>query len=130
MSKSYLLDTHTLLWFLSGDKSISGEVRSIICSASNKCYISIASLWEMAIKIKLGKLSLAVEFEEIANALYENDIQIMQITFDHILELMRLEEVHRDPFDRIIISTAKHEKIPVISRDINFSRYTALEVIW
>lgn len=96
MSKSFLLDTHTLLWFLSGDESLSKKAKSKIIDSSNSCYVSIASLWEIAIKIKLGKLQLGIDFKELANLLYESNIEILQITFEHITEIISLEEIHRD----------------------------------
>ena len=130
MRKSYLIDTHVLLWFLSGDDSISETAKNIMLDSSNRCYVSIASLWEIAIKIKLGKLTIDSSFEKLADLLYDNDIEIMQITFDHVVGIMNLEDVHRDPFDRIIISKAKFENIPVISKDQNFPKYKGLQVIW
>lgn len=130
MNKSYLLDTHTLLWFLSGDDALSYQSKKLIFNTSNKCYVSIASLWEIAIKMNLGKLTIDFDFKGFAELLYENDIDILQITFDHILELMNLEDVHRDPFDRIIISLAKYENLSIITKDKNFSKYSDLNVVW
>ncbi len=130
MQPSFLLDTHTLLWFLSGDDSLSENVKSIILDRSNKSFISIASLWEIAIKINLGKLTLDTDFREFANLLYDNDIEILQITFDHVLELMHLEIIHRDPFDRIIISQSKFEGLTLLSKDQHFKGYKELDVIW
>ncbi len=130
MKAAYLVDTHALLWFLSGDDSISENAKSILLDPTNRCYVSIASLWEIAIKIKLGKLSIDTDFQQLAELLYQNDIEIIQITFEHIGGLMDLEDVHRDPFDRIIISKAIVEDIPVITKDQNFPKYKKLKVIW
>ncbi len=130
MNQAYLLDTHTLLWFLSGSEALSSSSKKLISNSSNKCYVSIASLWEIAIKINLGKLTIDFDFKGFAELLYENDIEILQITFDHILELMNLEDVHRDPFDRIIISLAKYENLSIITKDKNFSKYSDLNLVW
>ena len=126
----FLLDTHTLLWFLSGNNSISKKAKNIILDRKNKCYVSIASLWEIAIKIKLDKLSIDTRFKELSDLLNQNDIEILPITFEHICNLLDLEEAHRDPFDRIIISTAKTENISVITKDGNFKGYKNLEILW
>ncbi|MDN5202316.1 type II toxin-antitoxin system VapC family toxin [Fulvivirgaceae bacterium BMA10] len=130
MTNAFLLDTHTLLWFLEGSTKLSQKVKNTILDKSNSCYISMASLWEMAIKIKLGKLELEIEFQQLAELLYQNNINIIQISFEHIQHLLKLEDVHRDPFDRIIISQAIFEKLIVISKDENFSKYKELKVIW
>lgn len=126
----FLLDTHTLLWFLSGNNSISKKAKNIILDRKNKCYISIASLWEIAIKIGLDKLSIETEFEGLADLLFQNDIEILPITFEHVSHLINLEDIHRDPFDRIIIATAKVETMPILTKDRNFQEYKAVDIIW
>lgn len=126
----FLLDTHALLWFLSGDNSISEKAKNIIQDTNNKCYLSIASLWEISIKIKLQKLSISTRFESLADLLHQNDIEVLPINFEHICHLLDIEDIHRDPFDRIIISTAQTENIPIITKDSSFLKYKNLEVIW
>jgi PIN domain nuclease of toxin-antitoxin system len=130
MKTSYLLDTHTLLWFLSGDKSLSTKSKSIIDNTANECFVSIVSIWEIAIKINLNKLSLDIVFEDLGNVLLENDIGILQISFGHLVELMKLEDIHSDPFDRIIIAQCKNEQLQVISKDKVFRKYSDLKVVW
>ncbi len=130
MKENFLLDTHTLLWFLGGDKSLSNKSFNIIKSTSNRCFVSIASLWEIAIKINLGKLKLETDFNSFGEVLYNNDIDILQITFEHLSELMSPENIHNDPFDRILISQAKHEKIPIITKDAHIHNYSNVEAIW
>jgi len=126
----YLLDTHTLLWFLSGDDRMSAESKNIISDPKNHCYISIASLWEIAIKIKIGKLKLTFELNELATYLFKNNIEILPIGFEHILETLNLEDHHRDPFDRIILAQAKCERLALISKDENFAKYDHIKLIW
>lgn len=106
VENSFLLDTHTLLWFLSADEQLSSEARHNIAALQNKCFISIASLWEIAIKIKIGKLHFQFDLQELGVHLDRNNIELLPITFEHILEPMDLEDQHRDPFDRIMIAQA------------------------
>lgn len=130
MVDSYLLDTHVLLWFLSGDGRMSNTSLRLVSSPDNRCFVSIASLWEIAVKIKIGKLNLSIEFRDLVNTLNDNNIETLPITFDHILETMNLEDHHRDPFDRIILAQAKHEVLTIISKDENFEKYSNIKLIW
>jgi PIN domain nuclease of toxin-antitoxin system len=130
VNSSYLLDTHTLLWFLSGDERISSKSRNVISDPEDRCFVSIASLWEMAIKTKIGKLDLPFDLNALANHLFKNNIKILPIALEHILETVNLEDQHRDPFDRIIIAQAKYERLTIISKDENFLRYAHIKLIW
>lgn len=130
MGNFYLLDTHALLWFMSGDELISPKSREIISDPNNRCFISIASLWEMAIKIKTGKLDLAFGLKELASYLTRNKIEVLPIAFEHILETLNLEDHHRDPFDKLILAQAKFERLTIISKDENFPKYAHIKVIW
>lgn len=130
MENSYVLDTHTLLWFLNGDVQLSSKAKETIVAPQNKCFISIASLWEIAIKIKLGKLTLQFDLQELALHLNRNNIELLPIAFEHILETMDLEDQHRDPFDRIIIAQAKFEKLVIITKDTNFHKYQSIKLLW
>lgn len=124
-----LLDTHTLIWFLDGNKKISQTARNHIEKSENVSFVSIASIWEMAIKISLGKLQMSVDFEKLSELIVGNGFQILPIRFEHTLEVSRLPFHHRDPFDRIIISQGIVDKMPVISADGNFDAYS-VERIW
>lgn len=127
---AFLLDTHTFIWFINGDASLLPEkVIKEIKNLNNQCYISVASLWEIAIKIKLNKLSLVSDFNKIAGFLTENQIEILPITFEHILALNDLEFHHRDPFDRIIIAQGISEEFTILTKDQNFSLYEAI-ILW
>jgi len=118
-----LLDTHTFLWFLSGDSELSKQARMFIENPENENYISIASFWEIAIKNSLGKLTLDVPFAELKTEAIKNSFQILPITFEDTLQLNTLPFHHRDPFDRIIISQAKENNLVLLSCDSNFSPY-------
>src|SRR5579875_3555770 len=101
-----LLDTHSFIWFLNGNEQLSQTVKDTITNTSNRCLLSIASLWEIAIKSSLGKLDLKGDFNQIANFLSNNNIELLTISFEHLQQLMQLPFHHRDPFDRILIAQA------------------------
>jgi PIN domain nuclease of toxin-antitoxin system len=98
-----LLDTHTFLWFLEGNKDLSVKARTSIESLENVKFVSIASIWEVAIKLNLGKLKLDVGLQGLKNELLKNNFEILPLDFQHISSLTKLEDIHKDPFDRIII---------------------------
>ena len=120
----YLLDTHTLLWFLKGDKKLSDKSRRLIDNPHNKKFLSIASLWEITIKVSLGKLVLDKPFEKLfPEQLHFNRIEILDITVDSLIKLTTLPFHHRDPFDRLIIAQSFVEGLPVIGVDTVFDAY-------
>jgi PIN domain nuclease of toxin-antitoxin system len=125
-----LLDTHTFLWFLGGNKDLSAIARSSIENVENAKFISIASIWEMAIKLNLGKLKLDISLEDLKTELLKYNFEILPLDFEHIIGLSKLEDIHKDPFDRIIISQAIAENLTLISADANFSAYKSLNLLW
>jgi PIN domain nuclease of toxin-antitoxin system len=126
----YLLDTHTFLWFISDDAQLSAEAVAAITSPDTIKYISIASLWEIAIKLNIGKLELDMPYSALRDQIEINGFEILPIVFKHTVALSALQQHHGDPFDRIIISQAIFEKITVISKDKNFAKYIELKVLW
>ena len=120
----YLLDTHTLLWFLKGDKKLSDKALRLIDSPRNSKFLSIVSLWEIAVKVSLGKLVLNKPFEKLfPEQLHFNRIEILDITVDSLIKLTTLPFHHRDPFDRLIIAQALVEDLPIIGTDAAFDAY-------
>ena len=120
----YLLDTHTLLWFIADDRRLSDNARELIESQSNDIFISTASLWEIAIKVNIGKLVLDKPFEQVfPEELRLNNIEILDITVDSLIKLTTLPYHHRDPFDRLIIAQALVGYFPIIGVDENFDTY-------
>lgn len=119
-----LLDTHTFIWFISGDQALPQRALNAIKDTDNKCYISIASIWEIAIKFSLKKLELKSDFDNIIDFLAANDIEILPINFQHLQKVIGLEFHHRDPFDRIIIAQGLVENLTIITKDENFPKYT------
>jgi len=124
-----LLDTHSFIWFLNGDEQLPQNLKSSIADTSNKCFLSIASLWEIAIKSSLGKLELKGDFNRIAGFLSDNDIELLPISFEHLQRLIQLPFHHRDPFDRIIIAQALTERLPTATKDEIFPDY-GVNCIW
>jgi PIN domain nuclease of toxin-antitoxin system len=124
-----LIDTHIFIWFINGDKQLPKKTREIIADTDNKCFISIASIWEIAIKFSLGKLKLKSDFEKIADFLLDNDIEILSLSFEHIQQLLKLDFHHHDPFDRIIIAQGIEEDITIITKDREFILYD-VNTLW
>ena len=124
----YLIDTHTAIWFFNGDQKLSEKAKQIICDRSNPIYLSVASAWEVAIKISIGKLD---EIESVVNFLQDvkiNDITILPINPSHLTILETLPKIHRDPFDRLIIATAIAEQMTLITADENIVKYEVPKV--
>ncbi|GAA4369150.1 type II toxin-antitoxin system VapC family toxin [Hymenobacter saemangeumensis] len=126
---SNLLDTHTLIWFLNGDTSLSERARQAIQSPNALNFVSIASLWEIAIKLNLSKLELQMPFAEVINQLAANGFRVLPIDVADTLLLSTLPFHHRDPFDRIIICQGISSRLSILSKDQNFSYYD-VEVVW
>src|ERR1044072_6127677 len=100
-----LLDTHALLWFLRNDENLSLAAKNAILSAENQVWVSIASLWEIAIKVRLGKLMLPDSYEKVfPSQLMLDKMNCIAIEYEHLNRLSNLPLHHHDPFDRIIIA--------------------------
>ncbi len=121
----YLLDTHSSIWFITGDARLSAQARRLIDDEGNELWISVASLWEMAIKYSIGKLDLGRPFEALfPHQLKINSIEILGVTVDHLKAVCELPFHHRDPFDRLIIAQSQVEKLPIIGIDAIFDNYS------
>lgn len=120
-----LLDTHVFLWFIMGSSHLSADARALIEDESNRKFISVASLWEIAIKSSIGKLSLSAPFDQlIPQQLSSNGFELLPIEIAHLAAVATLPFHHRDPFDRLLIAQAVTEKMPVVSSDSAFDAYT------
>lgn len=127
---NYLLDTHTFLWFINADPSLSAPAQAAIESGTNDIFLSFASLWEMAIKVSLGKLIVPLPFAEfMQEQMRENGIILLQIQMAHIELVTRLPFHHRDPFDRLIIAQSLVDQIPIIGKDDIFDAY-GIQRLW
>ena len=119
-----LLDTHAFLWFLAGDSRLRVASRRRIENKANDKFLSIASIWEMAIKVSLGKLEIDDPLGEIVErGAGENGIALLGISKDHALRVGTLPWHHRDPFDRLLAAQAMHEGMGLLSGDSAFDAY-------
>jgi PIN domain nuclease of toxin-antitoxin system len=126
----FLLDTHSLLWFLTGDEGLSDRARRIIENPDCDILVSVACLWEIAIKQSLGKLKLARPFDALfPDQLASNSISLLGIRLAHLSEISRMPFHHRDPFDRLLVAQSLSEEIPLLSNDDTLDSY-GLERIW
>ncbi len=126
----FLLDTHTLLWFITGDSKLSSSARLLIEDTANDKFVSVVSLWEIAIKYGLGRLNLSDDFEKLfPHQLNINGFEQLAIENKHFYDFIRLPQHHSDPFDRLLIAQTISEKMSVISIDSAFDKY-AVSRIW
>jgi len=119
-----LLDTHALLWWLSDDPALTKPARRIIAQTANVMLVSAASLWEIATKVRLGKLPTAANFlTDFAGHLDREGFQILAISADHAVRAGLLPGPHKDPFDRMLIAQAQAENVPIVSNETLFDSY-------
>ena len=125
-----LLDTHTVLWFVEDAPALSVRAKAAIEDLDNTPAYSIASVWEMAIKVGLGKLAVSRPlYPEFARLMQEHGFEQLEISYRHASEVARLPWHHRDPFDRLLIAQAQVENLPIVSVDPAFDHY-AVTRIW
>lgn len=120
----FLLDTHTFLWFIANNPELSKAAKELLEDSDTELFLSYASLWEIAIKVSLGKLSLPEPFEVfVAEQLEVNSIELLSFSLKHISAVVSLPFHHRDPFDRLLAAQSLTEAIPLVSRDTIFDEY-------
>ena len=125
-----LLDTHIFLWWISDDSRLSDRAREVIGDGRNELFFSAASGWEISSKAGLGRLDVPEDLQRfIADQLSRNAIQVLPIYLSHALHTGSLPGHHRDPFDRILVSQAILEKLPLLSADPQISPYP-VQVVW
>jgi PIN domain nuclease of toxin-antitoxin system len=124
-----LIDTHAFLWFLAGDSKLRVPARRRIEDSRNERFLSIASVWEMAIKLSLGKLRLEDPLEDVVTrGTVETGIALLAISKDHAIRVATLPWYHHDPFDRLLIAQALEEDLAVLTRDDAFESYSVRRV--
>jgi len=124
-----LLDTHTFLWFVNDSPELS-QTASNLLESEKDLFVSVASLWEIAIKVNLKKLTLAKKYKQfIPQQLAINNIQTLNIELDHLANYVNLPLHHRDPFDRLIIAQAISENLAIVSVDNKFDFYE-IQRLW
>ncbi len=125
-----LLDTHTFLWFVSGDGRLSARARRRIEDPAHDKLLSVASVWEIAIKLSLGKLALSVSLDAlIQDGAIDNGIAMLDVRTEHALAVAHLPWHHRDPFDRLLVAQASVDALTLLSADAALDRY-AVARIW
>ncbi len=125
-----LLDTHAFLWLISGDDRLSKTAQKTFLDPGNILFFSAASLWEICIKISLGKLSLKSGWlKSIQDEMKVNTIQWLAIEMLHCVELTHLPFHHRDPFDRMLVAQAMVDDMQLLSRNSRLSSYE-IKRIW
>ena len=125
-----LLDTHTALWLINEPEKISSKVSSLLRNDDYDLFLSAASLWEVAIKVSLGKLTeLNGGVRTLIAHIAKLPIELIQITPSHIEIIESLPFIHRDPFDRALIATAKYENMTILTKDDNIQKYD-VSTIW
>ena len=125
-----LLDTHAFLWFVAGDTTLSARGRALIEDDANEKLVSLASLWEIAIKTSIGKLPLKKPFEQfIPEQLQRNGFQVFGLTVEHTAKVAALPLHHRDPFDRMLVAQCLVENLPLLSSDEPLDAY-GIQRLW
>ena len=124
----YLLDTHTLIWFLADAPELSSVARNTICSDVD-IYVSYASLWEMSIKKSLGKLRFPYTFKEIVDICNNESLQLLGINYLDLDIVEKLPFIHRDPFDRLLVAQAHSRNLIIITKDTIIPNYD-VTTIW
>ena len=124
-----LLDTHAFLWFVTGDRRLSRKARRAVEAADSELLISTASVWEVAIKASLGRLTLPTSIHHYFDDKVAAGFIILPIEWVHAAKVAELPFHHRDPFDRLIIAQGLVEGIPIVSGDPEFKSYGA-RIVW
>jgi PIN domain nuclease of toxin-antitoxin system len=123
-----LLDTHAFLWFLAGDRRLSRPAIKAI-EASDEWWLSAASVWELAIKSGLGRLTLPMPTVDYISAKMREGLKVLPIEWPHAAAVERLPPHHGDPFDRLIVAQAQFDRLTLVSRDRIFRKY-GVDVVW
>ena len=124
-----LLDTHALLWFSLDDTRLSIRAKSAMMDRNNDMLVSPATLWEVAIKVSLGKYELEEEFTSFfSRVLAGYNITLLPVAIEHAAAVTRLPSHHRDPFDRMLVAQAISEDIPIVSADRSLDAYSVTRI--
>jgi PIN domain nuclease of toxin-antitoxin system len=125
-----LLDTHVLLWWVEGNRTLPPKARAVLADQENECLVSLASVWELAIKAGLGKLKLTMPVQRyVTEHVAANGFRLLDIRMAHARRVESLEPHHGDPFDRLLVAQALEEELPMVSADPVFRKY-GVKRIW
>lgn len=125
-----LLDAHAFLWWATDFDRLPDPVRDIIAASDNEIFLSVVSVWEIAIKARLGKIQLPSHARQfLLEHMASNGFRSLPIERRHAVNLVDLPLHHKDPFDRMLISQSQVENLPILTGDRSFARYE-VEAIW
>jgi PIN domain nuclease of toxin-antitoxin system len=127
--KATLLDTHIAIWFFNGSPDLSETAKRVILDPDNRINVSVVSVWELAVKINVGKLKFTDGVAGFLKLIDSNGFRLLSITPKHLLGLERLPLYHRDPFDRILVATAISEEMDFVTADKDIPLYP-LRCVW
>jgi PIN domain nuclease of toxin-antitoxin system len=124
-----LLDTHALIWFLEGSSTLSLTAKNAILNQNNAKYISIVSIWEVVIKLSLGKIDLKMSLEDFIKLIENNGFILLHLSPNQIFQIVGMPFIHKDPFDRMLIAQCIADKLTLVSTDQYFSAYN-INILW
>jgi PIN domain nuclease of toxin-antitoxin system len=114
----FIADTHAFLWFITDSEQLSPKAKALLESSESERVLTVASIWEIAIKTSLGKLSFKKSLEEfLPEQIRLNYFQVLEISAEHALRVAGLPMLHRDPFDRMLVAQALVEQLPILSNE-------------
>lgn len=127
---NFLLDTHVFLWLAAYPEKLSSKVEKIVLNSENSLFLSIVSLWEMQIKIQLGKLDLDIPLVELWHGQQAKSLlTLLPAKEEHVWTLANIPQIHKDPFDRLLIAQSLNENMPFITADRTIGKYD-VKVVW
>ena len=125
-----LLDTHVFIWWDSDPVKLSKKALALCSDPGNTLFLSVASAWEMQIKLQLGKMKLGFPLPDIIKEQRkDNGLQVISVELEHVMALQSLPAHHKDPFDRLLIAQAQAENLVLVSKDKIFSNYQ-IDLVW
>ena len=125
-----LLDTHVFLWLQTDPERLRASTRTLLAATENEVYLSVASVWEMAIKLSLGKLTLAISLDTlIEEGAVNNGFSLVDVRREHAVAVTHLPFHHRDPFDRLLVTQAMTDKMTIVSNDAELDAYP-IQRLW
>ena len=125
----YIIDTHTILWYFENSSKLPQRIFEIIDNSDIDVSICSVSLWEITLKMNLNKLDFSMQLDELLKTIKSHDFNIIQIEDEYLNNLSKIPFIHKDPFDRMLISTAIIENMTIITTDDNIQKYN-VSWIW
>ena len=124
-----LLDTHVALWAITDSPRLSSQARELILTPTNRIFVSVASLWEIAIKHGLGRGDMPLSGKEAMGYFQQSGYTFLAISPEHAVGVERLPSHHQDPFDRILVSQAINEPLRLLTHDAIVAKYSDLAIL-